>query len=51
MAGGKLGGTRSGYLLLQSMGHNMTKLYPALVQVKTDTTYVKALKASGPPES
>ena len=44
MAGGKLGGTRSGYLLLQSMGHNMTKLYPALVQVKTDTTYVKALK-------
>lgn len=44
MAGGKLGGTRSGYELLQSMGHSVTKLYPALVQIKTDNTYVKALK-------
>lgn len=44
MAGGKLGGTRSGYELLQSLGHSVTKLYPALVQIKTDNTYVKALK-------
>lgn len=44
MAGGKLGGTRSGYALLQSLGHSVTKLYPALVQIKTDNTYVKALK-------
>ena len=44
MAGGKLGGTRSGYELLQSLGHSITKLYPALVQIKTDNTYVKALK-------
>lgn len=44
MAGGKLGGTRSGYDLLQSMGHTVTKLFPVLVQIKTDPTYVKALK-------
>ena len=44
MAGGKLGGTRSGYELLQSLGHSVTKLYPALVQIKTNNTYVKALK-------
>ena len=44
MAGGKLGGTRSGYELLQFLGHSVTKLYPALVQIKTDNTFVKALK-------
>ena len=44
MAGGKLGGTRSGYELLRSMGHSVTKLLPALVQIKTDNTYVKSLK-------
>ena len=44
MAGGKLGGTQSGYDLLKSQGHTITKLFPALVQVKTDTTFVKALK-------
>ena len=44
MAGGKLGGSRSGYELLQSLGHSVTKLYPALVQIKTDNTFVKALK-------
>ena len=44
MAGGKLGGTQSGYELLKSMGHTMTKLFPVLVQIKTDATYVKALK-------
>ena len=44
MAGGKLGGTRKRYDLLKSQGHTITKLFPALVQVKTDTTFVKALK-------
>lgn len=28
----------------ESQGHTITKLFPALVQVKTDTTFVKALK-------
>ncbi len=44
MAGGKLGGTQSGYDILKSFGHTMTKLFPVLVQIKTDATYVKALK-------
>ena len=44
MAGGKLGGTQSGYELLKSQGHTLTKLYPALVQIKTDNTFVKSLK-------
>ena len=44
MAGGKLGGTKSGYELLKALGHSVTKLYPALVQIKTDNSYVKALK-------
>ncbi len=43
-AGGKLGGTELGYRLLESFGHKRTKLYPALVQLKTDTSYVRALK-------
>ena len=44
MAGGKLGGTKSGYELLERLGHRMTKLYPVLVQLKTDNTYVRSLK-------
>ena len=44
MAGAKLGGTRSGYQMLKSFGHSCTKLYPALVQLKTDPTWVKSLK-------
>jgi len=44
MAGGKLGGTKSGYELLQSLGHRLTRLYPVLVQLKTDNTYVRSLK-------
>ena len=44
MAGGKLGGTKSGYELLQSFGHSVTKLFPVLVQLKTDNTYVRSLK-------
>ena len=44
VAGGKLGGTDLGYQLLSSFGHKRTKLYPALVQLRTDTTYVRSLK-------
>ena len=44
MAGSKLGGVKLGYDLLKSLGHSITKLYPSLVQVKTDDTYVKSLK-------
>ncbi len=43
-AGGKLGGTELGYRLLEGMGHHCTRLCPALVQLRTDTTYVRALK-------
>ena len=44
LAGGKVGGSRGGYDLLQGLGHQCTKLYPALVQLKTDNTFVRALK-------
>ncbi len=43
-AGSKLGGTDLGYRLLASFGHKRTKLYPALVQLRTDTTFVRSLK-------
>lgn len=39
-----LGSNGSGYALCESFGHNTTKLFPALVQIKTDTQYVKAMK-------
>ena len=35
LAGSKLGGSMSGYKLLRSMGHRITKLRPALVQMKS----------------
>ena len=44
MAGGKLGGSRSGYTLLSSLGHHRTRLSPALVQLRTDTAWVRSLK-------
>ncbi len=44
VAGGKLGGSLSGYQLLRSLGHHCTKLYPSLVQLKTDPTLVRGLK-------
>ena len=44
MACGKLGGTQSGYELLERLGHRRTGLHPVLVQIKTDPTYVHALK-------
>jgi len=40
----KLGGCDFGYTLLKGFGHSITPLSPALVQLKTDTTYIKALK-------
>lgn len=43
-AGGKLGGTDLGYKLLRSMGHTVTPLHPALVQLKTDTSATRSLK-------
>ncbi len=43
-AGGKLGGTDWGYRLLSSFGHSRTKLYPSLVQLRTDTTFIRSLK-------
>lgn len=45
--GGKSGGkiaTDSGYNLLVNLGHKLTKLSPAIVQVKTDNTYTHQLK-------
>lgn len=44
LAGTKLGGSLSGNNLLRSLGHHSTKLYPSLVQLKTDDTLVKGLK-------
>ncbi len=44
LAGGKLGGTGAGYDLLKSLGHQCTKLYPALVQLRTDNTWVRSCK-------
>ena len=43
-AGKKLGGSKSGYRLLSQLGHSCTELYPSLTQIKTDVTFVKALK-------
>lgn len=44
LAGTKLGGGMSGYQILRSFGHRATRLAPALVQINTEDTYVKALK-------
>ena len=43
-AGTKLGGGLSGYQLLRSLGHHCTKLYPSLVQLRTDPALVRGLK-------
>ncbi len=34
----------TGYALAKALGHSVTPLYPALVQIKTDTAYIKSLK-------
>ena len=44
LAGTKLGGSMAGYQLLRSFGHKMTKLRPALVQLKCGWNGVAALK-------
>lgn len=43
-AGGKLGGCPDGYEILKSFGHRCSKLYPALVPIRTDTDYPRSLK-------
>ncbi len=44
LAGTKLGGSMSGYQLLRSFGHRITKLRPALVQVKSGWSGCTSLK-------
>lgn len=44
LAGSKLGGTMSGYQLLRSFGHKVTKLRPALVQIRSSWNGCTALK-------
>ena len=44
LAGTKLGGSMSGYQLLRSFGHHVTKLRPALVQLKSSWPGCGALK-------
>lgn len=44
LAGSRLGGSMSGYQLLRSLGHRMTKLRPALVQLKSGWSGVGSLK-------
>ena len=44
LAGTKLGGSMSGYQLLRSFGHKMTKLRPSLVQLKSSWKGCAALK-------
>ncbi len=43
-AGARVGGVRSGYDILRSFGHGCTDLRPALVQLKTDNTWTRAMK-------
>lgn len=44
LAGSKLGGSMSGYQLLRSFGHKVTKLRPALVQIKSSWRALPSLK-------
>ena len=44
LAGTKLGGSMSGYQILRSFGHKVTRLRPALVQLKTSWGGMAALK-------
>jgi len=43
-ASAKLGGTSLGYEILGAFGHEKTKLFASLVQLKTDTAIIRALK-------
>ena len=40
----KLGGTAEGYRLLTALGHHSTPRFPALVQLKTDNAYPRAMQ-------
>jgi len=44
LAGTKLGGSMSGYKLLRSLGHHVTRLRPTLVQLKSGWCSLPALK-------
>ena len=44
LAGTKLGGSISGYQILKGFGHRITKLRPALVQIKSNWSGCAALK-------
>ena len=44
LAGSKLGGSMSGYQLLRGLGHRVTKLRPALVQLKSSWSGCGGLK-------
>ena len=44
LAGSKLGGSLSGYKLLQKLGHHCTKLRPTLVQLQSDWSALASLK-------
>ncbi len=39
-----LGGSSDGYALATALGHRKTPLFPSIVQVRTDTTFVRAMK-------
>lgn len=39
-----LGGGVEGYTLLTDLGHTRTPLFPSIVQLRTDTTFVRAMK-------
>ena len=39
-----LGGSTDGYALLTALGHRRTPLFPAIVQLRTDTALVRAMK-------
>ena len=43
-AGAKVGGVMDGYRLAKALGHHRTALCPAIVQLRTDPTYPRALK-------
>lgn len=44
MSSSKLGSDGSGYEITRKLGHAVTPLFPALVQIKTENKYVKQLK-------
>ena len=44
LAASSLGGSATGYKLLESCGHELTARFPALVQLKADPEYTRPLK-------